>query len=183
MKLSLNWLKEYVALPADITPDKIAYDLTMTTVEVEHCQSLGENLGGIVVGKIQSLRPHPNADRLRITMTDVGGEPKQIVCGGSNLREGMLVAVAKPGSKVRWHGEGDLVELSESAIRGEASFGMICSAVEIGLDGLFPAKADKEIIDLGDLPAKAGTPLAEALGLDDIIIEIDNKSLTNRPDL
>jgi len=183
VKISLNWLKDYVSIPADLSPETIAHDLTMTTVEVEHCHSLGKDLEGIVVGKINSLRQHPNADRLRITMTDVGGEEKQIVCGGSNLREGMLVAVAKPGSKVRWHGEGELVELSESKIRGEASFGMICSAVEIGLDELFPAKADKEIIDLGELAAKPGTPLAEALGLDDIIIEIDNKSLTNRPDL
>ncbi len=183
MKLSLNWLKEYVALPPDISPDTIAYDLTMTTVEVEHCHALGENLENIVVGKIRSIRPHPNADRLRITMTDIGGEEKQIVCGGSNLREGMLVVVAKPGAKVRWHGEGDLVELTESKIRGEASFGMICSAGEIGLGELYPAKEEKEIVDLGELPAEAGTPIAAALGLDDIIIEIDNKSLTNRPDL
>lgn len=183
MKLSLNWLKEYVPLPADLTPEKIAYDLTMTTVEVESCESPGESLEGIVVGKINALRPHPNADRLRITTTDVGGEEKQIVCGGSNLREGMLVAVAKPGSRVRWHGEGDLVELKETKIRGEASFGMICSAVEIGLESLYPAREEKEIVDLSDLDAAPGTPLAVALGLDDIIIEIDNKSLTNRPDL
>jgi len=120
-------------------------------------------------------------------MTDIGdGEIKQIVCGGSNLYEGIKVAVAPPGTKVRWHGEGDLIELKKTKIRGVESFGMICASSEIGLYDLFPfdmVNDESRIVDLKDFDVQAGMPLADALGLNDIILEIDNKSLTNRPDL
>lgn len=184
MKISLNWLKDYIDLPEEITPEKILYDLTMTTVEVEGYESLKESLTGILVGKVTELLPHPKADRLQIAMTDIGGgEVKQIVCGGSNLSVGMYVAVGAPGAMVRWHGEGELVELKETKIRGESSYGMICAANEIGLAELFPTDDEKEIVDLSYAEHNAGTTLADALGLDDVIFEIDNKSLTNRPDL
>ena len=184
MKLSLNWLKEYVELPADLTPDKLAYDLTMTTVEVEGYEDLALKFTDILVGKVLDVKPHPDADRLKVAIVDLGaGLEKEIVCGGINLSNGMLVAVAKPGAKVRWHGEGNLVELKETKIRGVKSFGMICASTEIGLEALFPLSDPHEIADLSALELKAGTPLAEALALNDIIIDIDNKSLTNRPDL
>ncbi|MCB0320537.1 MAG: phenylalanine--tRNA ligase subunit beta, partial [Bdellovibrionales bacterium] len=184
MKVSLNWIKDYVPLPDSLTPSQLSYDLTMTTVEVEGYEDLGAALDKIVIGKVVSLAKHPQADRLTLVQTDVGeAEPKEIVCGGDNLREGMLVAVAPPGSKVRWHGEGDLVELKETKIRGVKSFGMICASNEIGLAELFPLKSEKEIVDLSSLHVTPGTPIADALGLRDIIFEIDNKSLTNRPDL
>lgn len=105
------------------------------------------------------------------------------MCGGSNLREGMKVAVALPGSVCRWHGEGEPVEIKKSKLRGVDSYGMICGAVEIGLADLFPTKEEAHILDLSDFDAPAGTPLADALDLNDIILEIDNKSMTNRPDL
>jgi phenylalanyl-tRNA synthetase beta chain len=183
VKISLNWLKDYVALPKDLSAERLAYDLTMTTVEVEGWVNQAQSLEGIVVGKIISIRQHPNADRLRIAMTDIGGDTKQIVCGGSNLSEGMLVAVAPPGAKVRWHGEGDLIELKESEIRGEKSFGMICASSEIGLAELYPTNNEREILDLTSTKAKAGESLSAALEMNDVIFEIDNKSLTNRPDL
>ena len=95
----------------------------------------------------------------------------------------MKVAVALPGAMCKWHGEGDLVEIKKSKLRGVDSYGMICGAVEIGLADLFPTKEESHILDLSDFDAPAGTPLADALDLNDIILEIDNKSMTNRPDL
>ena len=184
MKLSLNWIKDYVKLPADMDLKQLAFDLTMSTVEVEGVKELARQFDGIVVGKICEVLPHPNADKLRVCKVDINdGEIHDIVCGGSNLEAGMLVVVACPGSYVRWHGEGEPVEIKNTKLRGVASFGMICAAVEVGLDDLFPVSDDHEIMDLTSFGFAAGTPLAEALDLDDIILEIDNKSMTNRPDL
>ena len=183
MKVSLNWIRDYVQLPADADLKKLAYDLTMSTVEVEDTIELAKQFDHMVVGVINTIEQHPNADKLRICMTDIGGRVESIVCGGSNLREGMKVAVALPGSVCRWHGEGEPVEIKKSKLRGVDSYGMICGAVEIGLADLFPTKEEAHILDLSDFDAPAGTPLADALDLNDIILEIDNKSMTNRPDL
>ena len=183
MKVSLNWIRDYVQLPADADLKKLAYDLTMSTVEVEDATDLGASFHDMVVGEIKTVEPHPNADKLRVCKTDIGGRVETIVCGGSNLREGMKVAVALPGSVCKWHGVGDPVEIKQSKLRGVDSYGMICGAVEIGLADLFPTKEEAHILDLSNFDAPAGTPLADALDLNDIILEIDNKSMTNRPDL
>ena len=183
MKVSLNWIRDYVQLPADADLKKLAYDLTMSTVEVEDTIELAKQFDHMVVGVINTIEQHPNADKLKVCKTDIGGEIKDIVCGGSNLAEGMKVAVALPGAMCKWHGEGDLVEIKKSKLRGVDSYGMICGAVEIGLADLFPTKEEAHILDLSDFDAPAGTPLADALDLNDIILEIDNKSMTNRPDL
>ena len=183
MKVSLNWIKDYVDLPADMDLKRLAYDLTMSTVEVEDTIELAKQFDHMVVGRIKTIEQHPNADKLRVCKTDIGGEVKDIVCGGSNLTEGMKVAAALPGAMCKWHGEGELVEIKKSKLRGVESYGMICGAVEIGLSDLFPTKEETHILDLSDFDAPAGTPLADALELNDIILEIDNKSMTNRPDL
>ena len=183
MKVSLNWIKDYVDLPADMDLKRLAYDLTMSTVEVEDTIELAKQFDNMVVGQIKTIEQHPNADKLKVCKTDIGGEVKDIVCGGSNLTEGMKVAVALPGAMCKWHGEGELVEIKKSKLRGVESYGMICGAVEIGLADLFPTKEEAHILDLSDFDAPAGTPLADALDLNDIILEIDNKSMTNRPDL
>ena len=183
MKVSLNWIKDYVDLPADMDLKRLAYDLTMSTVEVEDTIDLGRQFDNMTVGQIMVIEQHPNADKLKICKTDIGGEVKDIVCGGTNLREGMKVAVALPGAMCRWHGEGEPVEIKVGKLRGVESYGMICGAVEIGLADLFPTSEEAHILDLSDFDAPAGTPIAEALGLNDIILEIDNKSMTNRPDL
>ena len=183
MKVSLNWIKDYVDLPADMDLKRLSYDLTMSTVEVEDTIELGKQFDNMVVGQIKTIEQHPNADKLKVCKTDIGGEIKDIVCGGSNLAEGMKVAVALPGAMCKWHGEGELVEIKKSKLRGVESYGMICGAVEIGLADLFPTKEEAHILDLSEFDAPAGTPLADALDLNDIILEIDNKSMTNRPDL
>ncbi|MDR1138163.1 MAG: phenylalanine--tRNA ligase subunit beta, partial [Synergistaceae bacterium] len=184
MKLSLNWIKEYVKIPEDIEISRIAHDLTMSTVEVEDIVNLGEKFEKMTVGVIDEIFPHPNADRLKICRTNLGnGETRDIVCGGTNLRIGMKAAVSRPGAIVRWHGAGDPVEIKETKVRGAESYGMICASSEIGLFDLFPFTEEATIADLSTFGAAAGTPLAQALGLDDMILEIDNRSLTNRPDL
>ena len=183
MNISYNWLKKYVTLPDSITPEIVAEKLKLSTVEVENIIRQGDGLDNIVVGKVLKADKHPNADKLKLCLVDVGKESLQIVCGGSNVKDGMLVAVAKVGAKVHWHGEKDLVEIVPTKIRDVDSYGMMCGGSEIGLEQMFPAKGEKEILDFTELKFKPGTELKKALGLDDVVFEIDNKSLSNRPDL
>src|SRR6056297_82927 len=178
MKLSLNWIKEYVKIPNDMDLSRLAYDLTTSTVEVEDVLELAGEFENMVVGLVKEVQPHPNADKLRVCKTDIGsGEVRDIVCGGINLTKGMKVAVARPGAMVRWHGEGELVEIGNVKLRGVESYGMICAASEIGLNELFPSGHEAEILDLSTFEAKAGDLISDALGLDDVILEIDNKSI------
>ena len=184
MKLSLSWIKDYVQIPEDMDLKKLAYDLTMSTVEVEDVEYLARRFDNMLVGVIEKIEPHPNADKLRVCKVDIGGgEIKDIVCGGVNLKEGMRVAVSCPGAVVRWHGEGEPVVIKNSKLRGVESYGMICASDEIGLGELFPASQEAEILDLSAFEVPAGTSLADALDMNDVLLEIDNKSMTNRPDL
>ena len=183
MKLSLSWIRDYVKIPEDADLKKLAYDLTMSTVEVEDVEYLARRFDNMVVGVIEKIEPHPNADKLRVCQVNIGSDVKTIVCGGINLREGMRVAVSCPGAIVRWHGQGEPVEIKNSKLRGVESYGMICASDEIGLGDLFPASQEAEILALSAFEVPAGTPLATALDLDDVLLEIDNKSMTNRPDL
>ena len=184
MRVSLNLVKKYINIPDNISYNQIAYDLTLRTVEVESVENTKDKFHDIVVGKIVSISNHPNADMLKICMTDIGlDKPVQIVCGGSNLYEGEYVVVSKPGAEVVWHGEGEPVVIKETKMRGEASYGMICGAEEVFLDSFFPASSEREIVDLKGIECKPGDNIADILELNDVILEIDNKSLTNRPDL
>ncbi len=177
MKVSRTWLNQFVSL-ADVSDEQFSALFNIRTAELEGIENLSAQWQHIVVGEILSIAAHPNATKLQVTQTNIGDRTVQIVCGASNIRVGMKVIVALPGSKVRWHGEGDLVELKETELRGVTSVGMICGADEVGLPN-----TEDGVKDLSALPAKVGTPLAQALGLDDSIVEIDNKSLTHRPDL
>ena len=186
MNISMKFISRYVDLPSDITYDQIAYDLTMRTVEVEDVIDTSAKFHDIVVGEIKEVRAHPNADALRVCIVDVGEDDlKQIVCGGSNLTAGHRVCVAKPGSEVVWHGEGEPVKLKETKLRGVASYGMICSSTEVYMADIYPLKDERQILDFTELgvECEVGQCVAAAAGLDDVIFEIDNKSLSNRPDL
>lgn len=183
MLVSFNWLKQYVNLPDSVSPEELADKLTMSTVEVEGVHRREEELTGVVVGQIKQIDKHPDADKLQVCLVDNGGQTVQVVCGGSNLRTDMKVALASPGVKVRWHGQGEPIELKKTKIRGVESAGMICQSTEIGLGSLFPISDAVEIMDLDYLDDKPGTPLAKALALNDVVFEIDNKSMTHRPDL
>ncbi|MBI4835985.1 MAG: phenylalanine--tRNA ligase subunit beta [Candidatus Abawacabacteria bacterium] len=177
MKISRYWLEQFVDL-ADISNQEFSRLFNIRTAEIDGIESAAEQFAHMVIGQIKSISPHPNAEKLRVTQTDIGDQIVQIVCGAPNIKEGMKVIVALPGSKVRWHGEGDLIELKEAELRGVKSIGMICGGDEVGV----PSTVDG-VEDMSQLACRPGTPLAEALGKDDTIIEIDNKSLTHRPDL
>ena len=184
MRVSLNLIKKYVDLPKDLTDKQIAYDMTLRTVEVDNVEDVSLKYHDIVVGKILEVKKHPNADRLKICITDIGEDkPVQIVCGGSNLYEGEYVVVSKPGAEVIWHGEGEPVKVKETKMRGETSYGMICAAEEVYLDDFFPADSETEIIDLKGIDCKPGDAIANIIDMNDTVLEIDNKSLSNRPDL
>ncbi len=176
--VSYNWLKDYIKLKA--SPRDFAARLSLSGPSVERIHPQGAALEKVIVGKILKVRPHPNADKLRVVETDLGTMTREIVCGGSNLAEGQLVAVALPGSWVKWHGEGEPVEIREAALRGVTSYGMICGADEIGLIDRFPKQGEREVVNLTALKLKPGTPLAEALGMDDVTFDVEVTS--NRPD-
>ena len=184
IRVSLNLIRKYIDLPKDITDEKIAYDMTLRTVEVDEVEKMAEKFHDIVVGKILEVKKHPNADKLRICIVDIGDEePTQIVCGGSNLYVGEYVVVSKPGAEVVWHGEGEPVKVGKTKMRGEMSYGMICAASEVYLSDFFPNESETEIIDLKGFDCKAGDSVADLFGMNDTVLEIDNKSLSNRPDL
>lgn len=184
MYLSINWTKKWLKIPKDISSKQIGEDLTMSTVEVEEVIDQAKDLENVVVARIDEITKHPQADRLQVCEVTIDKNQKEtIVCGGTNLTKGMLVAVAKVGSRVKWHGEGELITLEKVKIRGVESNGMIAASEEIGLGDLFPQSSDKDILDLSHLDLKVGENLAVALGLDDVIIDIDNKSINHRPDL
>ncbi len=137
MKVSYNWLKDYV--DHQLSPQDLGDMLTMSGLEVEEIETLGASLEGVVVGRVESTEQHPNADRLTLCKVDAGGdELLGIVCGAPNVAAGQLVPVAtvgttlmlpdrdKPGEKVP-------VKIKKSKIRGEVSFGMICAEDELGL--------------------------------------------------
>ncbi len=173
MKISVDWLKDYVDLKG-ITTQQIAEKLTQITCEVEEVVSVGQGLESVVVGKILTCETHPQSDHLHLLTVDIGQEkPLNIVCGAPNARAGIIVAVATVGTVMP-----DGMQIAPTKIRGYESFGMCCSYAELGY------KDDNDgIIELS-AKTKIGTPITKVLkGLQDDIIDIDNISVTNRPDL
>lgn len=184
MKLSLEVLQDYI----QVTEPNIAVladMITERTAEVDEVEQQGALLADCVVGLVQNLEQHPDADRLRICQVSTGNEAVPIVCGGSNLRNGMRVAFAPVGATVQ-SPDGETFMLSKAKIRGQTSEGMICAGVELGLQDLYPElpeQGNRPIIDLGNGTEGVGKPLREFLGLTDTIIHIDNHAITHRPDL
>ena len=172
MQVSYRWLARHVDL-SGIPVEELAENLTLSTAEVEGIEPFAPQLSSVVVGHVTKRDPHPNADKLSACEVDVGDDsPLQIVCGAPNVDAGQKVAVATVGTLL----PGDF-KIKKSKIRGVESRGMICSVRELELgdehDGIWVLPDD----------AETGKPVAEALGIEDWSIEIDNKSLTHRPDL
>ena len=168
MNVTLNWLKAYIDY--EFSPSELADRLTMLGIEVEAIKELGTGLEGVVVGKVTSVGPHPNADKLVLCQVDVSeSEPLQIVCGAPNVREGMYAPVATIGATLPIG-----LTIKSAKLRGEISHGMLCSEKELGLSedaaGLMELSTDTPL----------GTPLSDALGLDDIMFELE--ITPNRPD-
>jgi phenylalanyl-tRNA synthetase beta chain len=168
MKFTLSWLKEHLDTQASLT--EIRDRLTMLGLEVEGIANPAEALEGFVVGYVVEAVQHPNADRLRVCKVDTGSATVQVVCGAPNARTGMKGIFAPTGS----HIPGTDMLLKASKIRGEDSNGMLCSARELQLGD--------DHSGIIDLPAdtQTGLPAAQALGLDDPVIEI--KVTPNRGD-
>lgn len=182
MKVSYKILKKY--LPYLENALKTSQDLIMHTAEVEEINSQKQDFENMVVGKIIKIEKHPDADSLRICLVDIWEKDNlQIVCWGSNLEVWQLVAVAKIGASVLWHWEWEKIVMKKTTIRWVESFWMICASEEIGLKDKFPAKSEKEILDLSFLNVVAWKSLSEALEKDDEILEIDNKAINHRPDM
>ena len=168
MKFTLSWLKEHLDTTASL--GELRDGLTMLGLEVESIVNPAETLKGFVVGYVVEAVQHPNADRLRVCKVDTGAGVVQVVCGAPNARTGMKGVFAPPGSYI----PGTDLHLKVGKIRGEESNGMLCSMRELQLSD--------DHTGIIDLPAetKTGMPAAEALGLDDPVIEI--KVTPNRGD-
>ena len=167
MKISYNWLKQYINIKQ--TPEEISQILTGIGLEVETLEKVPAvpgGLEGLVIGYVKECVQHPNADRLRITKVDAGGEELQIVCGAANVAAGQKVVVATVGTTV-YPTLGEPVKINKSKIRGEVSEGMICAEDEIGLG------TDHAGIMVLDAAAAIGTPAKEYFELeDDYVFEI-----------
>ncbi|MDE0297484.1 MAG: phenylalanine--tRNA ligase subunit beta [Candidatus Poribacteria bacterium] len=168
MNVSINWLKEYIDF--DFSPEVLADRLLMLGVETESIKQLGEGLVGVVVGRINAVRNHPNANKLVLCDVDVAQDADlQIVCGAPNAREGLIAPVALVGTRVATG-----LTVKAAKIRGEESRGMLCSEKELGI-----GDDASGLMTLSDeLPI--GAPLAEAFGLDDAVLELE--ITPNRPD-
>jgi phenylalanyl-tRNA synthetase beta chain len=148
MKISLNWLKDYIEI--DKTPEEIAHILTMTGLEVEGIETMEGvrgGLRGVVIGEVVECKKHPNADKLSLTKVDIGeSENIPVVCGAPNVAVGQKVAVAKVGSTLFPYGSEEGFKINKTKIRGEVSEGMICAEDELGLgsdhDGILVLDTD-----------------------------------------
>lgn len=162
MKFSHNWLNEYLGDTQD--SQNLADTLTLAGLEVDAIEPVvAEKVSGVVVGQIKTINKHPDADKLNVCSVDAGeDELLTIVCGASNIYEGMKAPVAKIGAVLPGN-----FKIKKSKLRGQESFGMMCSEEELGL----AEKAD----GLMDLPidAPVGTDINKYLNLDDNIIEVD----------
>ncbi len=168
MKVSLNWLKDYVDLPAD--PRELARQLTMGGLEIEAIDSAGAALAGVVVAQVKASQKHPNADKLSVTQIDAGGgQLLQIVCGAKNYQVGDKVPLATIGTRLP-----NGTEIKQSPLRGVDSFGMLCSARELGLS------EEASGLLILDPAAMVGAPIAAALGMEDTVFEVN--VTPNRPD-
>lgn len=173
MNVSYRWLNEYIPLhEADKT---VAHELNMTGTEIKGFRRLDEGISNVVVGKILTIEQHPNADKLVVCSVDVGQEePRQIVTGAKNMKEGDLVPVALHKSTLPGG-----VKIERSKLRGVVSEGMFCGVEELGLT----VNDYPDAISDGLLILKEGTPgrdIREELGLNDTVFEAD--IMTNRPD-
>lgn len=167
MKVSYNWLKEYVDV--DLAPNELADMLTMLGLEVEGLETRGGGMDDVVVARIEERQQHPNADKLSLCKVNNGKETLNIVCGAQNMKAGDTVALAQIGAVL----PGDF-KIKRSKIRGEESWGMLCSEKELGL------AEESEGIMILPPGLSLGTPVFSALGIKDTIFEV---SLTpNRAD-
>ncbi len=170
MFVSINWIKEYVDLSGfDIK--ELINKFTLATAEVEDIYEKGKDINHVIVGKILTVENHPDSKKLHLLKVDGGDRVYNIVCGAPNVREGMKVALAAAPARVPG------ADINVATVGGYESEGMCCSAKELGLSddhsGILELPAD----------APCGEDIKKLYPIEDIVFEVDNKSLTNRPDL
>lgn len=160
MKVSLRWLSEFISASPEI--EEVQNALINLGLEIDSVVDTAKAFEGVVLARVLSFVPHPNADKLRLVQVDTGTETLQIVCGASNFKEGNLVALATVGALLP-----NGLKIKKSKIRGETSFGMLCSEEELGL-----ASQSEGIITL-ESTLGLGSPIAKALNLDDTVLNIE----------
>ncbi|MBQ7837505.1 MAG: phenylalanine--tRNA ligase subunit beta [Clostridia bacterium] len=170
MFVSINWIKDYVDLEG-VDIKKLIESFTLATAEVEDIIEKGADVQNVVVGEILSVENHPNSNKLHLLKVDAGEKVCNIVCGAPNVAVGQKVALALAGGRVCGG------EIKVAAVAGYESEGMCCSEKELGI-----SDDHSGIMEL-DPSLKNGTNIKDIFPIDDIIFEVDNKSLTNRPDL
>ena len=166
----MNWIGDFVDL-SGLDKKSLIHNFTLSTAEVEDIIVKGEDTYGVVVAKILSVENHPTSKKLHLLKVDAGSKVLDIVCGAPNVREGMKVALATEGGAVQGH------KISVATVAGFTSYGMCCSEAELGI-----SDDNSGIMEIFDDVA-LGTDIKSIYDIDDIIFEVDNKSLTNRPDL
>lgn len=170
MYVSMNWIRDFVDLDG-LDLDALIRRFTLATAEVEEIFHPGREIRGVVVGKILSVAPHPHSKKLHLLRVDAGDAVCDVVCGAPNVAAGMKVPFVREGGFVAG------MAIAKRAIAGVESCGMCCSERELGLsddhEGLMELPAD----------APAGADLKTLYEVEDTVFEVDNKSLTNRPDL
>lgn len=172
MFLSMNWIQDFVDL-SGLDKVELIHQFSLSTAEVENeIFYKGSDLSGVVVAEIKSVENHPDSKKLHLLKVDAGeDELTDVVCGAPNVRVGMKTAFAKVGAKI---GE---ITIAPRPLAGYTSYGMCCSEAEIGI-----SDDNSGIMEITDDVAN-GTDLKDIYQIDDIVFEVDNKSLTNRPDL
>ena len=161
MKISLNWLNDYIDLK-DISVSEIVDKLTYAGLEVEEVFDQAKQFEKIVVGFVKEAKKHPNADKLSVCTVSDGTQDYNVVCGAPNVATGQKVAFAKVGAVIPNGG----MKLEKAKIRGEVSFGMICSERELGISD------NHEGIIVLNPGLKEGTPISDALEMNDVILEV-----------
>ncbi|MEM7401253.1 MAG: phenylalanine--tRNA ligase subunit beta [Pseudomonadota bacterium] len=161
MRISENWLSEWIE--TDIDTQQLAHVLTMAGLEVDDIEPAAEKFSGVVIAKVLKVDPHPDAKKLHVCKVDNGrGEVTNVICGASNVRPGLIVAFAEEGAVLP-----NAFKIESKELRGVESFGMLCSASELGL-----AENSQGIMELPN-DAALGTDLYDSLSLDDQVIDID----------
>ena len=170
MYISVNWLKDYVDLNG-VDIEGLINKFTLSCAEVEGIEYKGRELKGVVVAKIVDVQNHPNSKKLHLLKVDTGDQIHDVVCGAPNVRVGLVTAFAKLGAHVNG------IDIGKATLGGCDSYGMCCSEAELGM-----SENDTGIIEL-DEDTKLGQDIKDVFDIEDTIFEVDNKSLTNRPDL
>jgi phenylalanyl-tRNA synthetase beta chain len=193
MKFSINWAQHYSNIDLkNWSADQVVSMIGSQLGAIEEVTAWGQRYDGIIVSKIVSVKQHDNADTLHVCLIDDGGVAQnvtrnesgyiQVVCGAPNVSEGLIVAWITPGAVVPSSLDSEPFELEVREIRGETSNGMLASPKELGISDDHEGILEINVAAVGEEHSKPGTPFKKLYGLDDLVIDCENKMFTHRPD-